>query len=108
MTTVKRDDELHAAEDRPRVFDAQNDIDIKEYSEHVESAEDGKRAARDIEYDDQEVPQGDRKGLRRLLRRNPSYNFIREVAAADEDPLDPVQVKKVIAPFASRPPAEST
>lgn len=69
-------------------------FDNKEFSHHVEDAEDQKKGVRDIEYDDQEGGPESRKGVKRLLRRNPSYNFIREVAIADEEPLDQVQVKR--------------
>jgi hypothetical protein len=71
------------------------DIEDKEYSEHVEEAEYGKKGVRDVEYDAQEGPEQSRKGIRKLLRRNPSYNFIRDVAITDETPLDPVVVKRV-------------
>jgi len=36
-----------------------------------------------------------RTGLRRLLRRNPSYEFIKEVAEENQKELDPVEVSKV-------------
>lgn len=88
---AKNQTELHIAEDPIQV----NRDDDKEYSEHVEEAEDGKKGLRDIEYDDQEDPEHSRTGMRKLLRRNPSYNFIRDVAIADETPLDPAQVKRV-------------
>ncbi|WVR05518.1 hypothetical protein IAU60_002536 [Kwoniella sp. DSM 27419] len=54
-----------------------------------------KRGLRDVEYDAQEVGEGERKGLQKMLRRNPSYEFIREVAIANEEPLDPPQVKRL-------------
>jgi hypothetical protein len=83
--------EIHIADDPILI----NRDDEKEYSEHVEEAEDGKKGLRDIAYDDQENPELSRTGMRRLLKRNPSYNFIRDVAIADETPLDPAQVKRV-------------
>jgi len=83
--------EIHIADDPILV----NRDDEKEYSEHVEEAEDGKKGLRDIAYDDQENPERSRTGMRKLLKRNPSYNFIRDVAIADETPLDPAQVKRV-------------
>jgi len=83
--------EIHIVDDPILI----NRDDEKEYSEHVEEAEDGKRGLRDIAYDDQENPELSRTGMRRLLKRNPSYNFIRDVAIADETPLDPAQVKRV-------------
>jgi len=91
MTTNKTKD-LHVAEDPIQI---NRDLEDKEYSEHVEQAEYGKTGVRDIEYDDQEDPEHSRKGMRKLLRRNPSYNFIRDVAVADETPLDSGQVKRV-------------
>ena len=36
-----------------------------------------------------------RTGLRKLLRRNPSYEFIREVAEQNQKDLDPAEVSKV-------------
>jgi len=92
---TSRSNELHIAEDTIQVIRDDN----KEYSEHVEEAEDGKKGLRDIEYDDQEDPEHSRTGMRKLLRRNPSYNFIRDVALADETPLDPAQVRKVSGIF---------
>ena len=72
-------------------------IETKAEAEHVEDQdmEAAKAGVRDVQYDDQEGGVESRKGLRRMLRRNPSYEFIREVALADEEPLDPVQVKGV-------------
>jgi hypothetical protein len=99
MTTTKQKSELHVAEDPISI---NRDIEDKEYSEHVEQAEYGKTGVRDIEYDDQEDPEHSRKGMRKLLRRNPSYNFIRDVAVADETPLDQGQVKRVSHPFLAR------
>ena len=94
--TKQQHEELHIAEDPIRANDMiESADDTKEFSEHVEDAEDQKRGVRDVEYDDQEGGQASRTGVRRLLRRNPSYNFIREVAIADEEPLDQVQVKRV-------------
>jgi hypothetical protein len=90
-TMTKNHNELHVAEDPIRV----NRGDDKEFSEHVEEAEDGKKGLRDIEYDDQEDSEHSRTGIRKLLRRNPSYNFIRDVAITDETPLNPAQVKRV-------------
>lgn len=88
-------EEVHIAEDPVRANDIIEAADTKEFSEHVEDAEDQKKGVRDVEYDDQEGGAEGRKGMRRLLRRNPSYNFIREVAMADEEPLDQGEVKRV-------------
>ena len=97
MSGVKQQqrEEVHIAEDPVLINDIIESSDRKEFSEHVEDAEDQKRGVRDIEYDDQEGGAERRKGVRRLLRRNPSYNFIREVAMADEEPLDQGEVKRV-------------
>ena len=72
-------------------------IETKPEAEHVEDQdmEAAKAGVRDIQYDDQEGSEANRTGLRRMLRRNPSYEFIREVALADEEPLDPVQVSRL-------------
>lgn len=97
MTTVakrQQRDEVHVAEDPIRANDTIDIVEDKGYTQHEEDIEGGKRGVRDIEYDDQEGPEA-RKGFKRLLRRNPSYNFIREVAEKDEETLDPVQVKKL-------------
>ncbi|WVQ95049.1 hypothetical protein IAU59_002141 [Kwoniella sp. CBS 9459] len=71
--------------------------DFKEDIQHVEDPEAGieKKNERDVEYDAQDGGDENRKGLRRLLRRNPSYEFIREVAVADTEPLDKPQVKRL-------------
>jgi hypothetical protein len=63
---------------------------------HVEDAEMDahKRNVRDIEYDAQES-ETPRKGLRRLMKRNPSYEFIRQVAMKDEEELDKNEVRRV-------------
>lgn len=90
-------EEVHVAEDPVRTNDRIEAVDTKEFSEHVEDAEDQKKGVRDVEYDDQEGGAANRKGMKRLLRRNPSYNFIREVAMADEEPLDQGEVKRVSA-----------
>lgn len=97
MPGVKQEqrEEVHVAEDPVRINDLIEASDRKDFSEHVEDAEDQKRGVRDIEYDDQEGGEESRKGMRRLLRRNPSYDFIREVAMADEEPLDQGEVKRV-------------
>lgn len=61
----------------------------------VEDADhDLKRQVRDVEYTEEEDGKP-RTGLRRLLRRNPSLEFVREVAQMDQQPLDPVDVKRV-------------
>jgi len=71
--------------------------DDKNNFEHVEDTEMGdlKSSERDIVYDAQEDNTKPRTGLRRLFRRNPSLEFMREVAAADAEPLPEMEVKKV-------------
>ena len=73
------------------------DEDKKEHVSHVEHAESGAKAVeREVEYDAQESQ--DRSGMRRMLRRNPSYEFVRQVAIKDTEELDQPQVKKVRPP----------
>lgn len=69
-------------------IEAKPDVD-----EFVEDA-DQKRQERDVEYTVEEDGKP-RKGLRKLLTRNPSMEFVREVAAMDQQPLNPVDVKRV-------------
>ena len=61
-------------------------------SEHIEEI--GETNVNNIVYH-----QGDdtkpRTGLRKLLRRNPSLEFIKEVAVENTKELDPVEVAKV-------------
>jgi len=72
----------------------QPDIETKaDVDEYVEDA-DQKRQERDVEYTPEEDGKP-RTGLRRLLTRNPSMEFVREVAEMDQHPLDPVDVKRV-------------
>jgi hypothetical protein len=71
------------------------DDDKKQHVQHLEDAETGaKEVERDVEYDAQERS-GPPTGLRRMLRRNPSYEFIRELAIKDTEELEKPQVKKV-------------
>ncbi|WWD21473.1 hypothetical protein CI109_105959 [Kwoniella shandongensis] len=66
-------------------------------TEHVENASisEEKNTPRDIHYDAQEDFSKPRTGLRKLLRRNPSLDFIQEVAVANSEELDPAEVKSV-------------
>lgn len=63
-------------------------------TEHVEDSN-SLKGDRDlvVEYDAQENKP--RTGMRKLLTRNPSYEFIREVAKKDHEELDRVQVRRV-------------
>ncbi|OWT36696.1 hypothetical protein J008_05545 [Cryptococcus neoformans] len=63
-------------------------------TEHVEHAS-VKNEEGDLGFAISEDNSKPRTGLRRLLRRNPSAEFLREVAEANEHELDPVEVKKV-------------
>lgn len=72
-------------------LDQHPDVEAKGESEHLEGKP---RDAPQVVYDDQEDP-AQRTGLRRLLRRNPSLDFIKEVAAANTTELDRAEVKKV-------------
>jgi hypothetical protein len=77
-----------------RTEKSQPDIETKpDVDEFVEDA-DQKRQERDVEYTPEEDGKP-RKGLRRLLTRNPSMEFVREVAEMDQHPLNPVDVKRV-------------
>lgn len=69
----------------------------KHTAEHVENASIAEKLARqDV---DNEYTGGDdtapRVGWRRMFRSNPSTEFMREVAEANQHPLDPAEVKKV-------------
>jgi hypothetical protein len=77
--------------DKPQPeLEAKPDVD-----EFVEDADtDQKRQHRDVEYTVEEDGKP-RKGLRKLLTRNPSMEFVREVAEMDQHPLNPVDVKRV-------------
>jgi hypothetical protein len=48
----------------------------------------------EIAYDEADAAVN-RTGLRRMLRRNPSLEFMRDVARENENDLDPVEVKQV-------------
>lgn len=65
----------------------------KGHAEHVEDTDSLKQRDLDVDYDAQEDQP--RVGIRKLLRRNPSYEFIRDVAKKDQEELDPVQVRRV-------------
>lgn len=71
----------------------------KHTAEHVEDASIAeKRAVRDVE---EEYTGGDdmspRVGWRRMFRSNPSTEFMKDVAEANQHPLDPAEVRKVSA-----------
>ena len=62
---------------------------------HAEDQGEPDHKARDVVYDAQEDETKPPTGLRRMLRRNPSLEFVREVAEMDQYELDPVEVKRV-------------
>lgn len=76
----------------------------KAHTEHVEDAN-SLKGDRDleVEYDAQEDGRP-RVGMRKLLTRNPSYEFIREVARMDKEELDPVHVRSVSRSFTLKYP----
>lgn len=67
-------------------------------AQHFEEVPDAdKSPARDVDaqYDGGDDDGKPRKGLRKLLRRDPSLDFMREVAEANAEELDPKEVKGV-------------
>ena len=93
-TQITRADEVVLAEHGMTVAP---ELEAKPDTHHYEQADDIlKRSDRDVEfeYNDQET-EGPRTGLRRMLKRNPSYTFVRELAIADQEPLDPPTVKRI-------------
>jgi hypothetical protein len=64
----------------------------KSSSEHIEEVDQEQPS---FEYNEDEQPEQSRTGLRKLLRRNPSYQFMKEVAEANQTELDPAEVKTV-------------
>jgi hypothetical protein len=69
----------------------------KPSTEHVENASTAeKKAINDVEHEYQDGDDAKpRVGWRKIFRSNPSMDFMREVAEANTQPLDPVEVKKV-------------
>jgi hypothetical protein len=76
----------------------ETEADVKHNTQHVETASitRDKELIRDV---DAQYTDGDdgkpRTGWRKLLRTNPTLDFMRDVAEANAEPLDPVEVKKV-------------
>lgn len=85
--------QLNSASDSIR---EENSADVKDQPVHEEEV--GLKHEREVQYDAQEQPDN-RNGLRKLLRRNPSYEFIRELAVMDETVLDQSRVKVVCPIF---------
>ena len=73
-------------------LDAEIHAEDKRDVEHVEIDKSGDRDI-EVEYDAQEDKP--RVGLRRMLARNPSYEFIREIAVKNQEELNPLQVRSV-------------
>lgn len=79
------------------------DLDVdaekaKATNEHVENASIiDKSATRDVDaqYDGEDDDTKPRTGLRRLLRRDPGIEFMREVAEANAEELNPKEVRAV-------------
>lgn len=65
----------------------------KHSSEHLEEVIE--RRPEDVMYHAGEDEGKPRTGLRKLLRRNPSYEFIKEVAVENTKELDPKEVRAV-------------
>lgn len=96
--------EIRKTSSRERQKTSNPDIEAKPDTDiFVEDTDaDLKRQVRDVQYTEEEDGKP-RTGLRRLLRRNPSMEFVREVAQMDELPLDPVDVKRVSSSHARHP-----
>lgn len=75
----------------PSVHDIEK---AKSSSEHVEEIDDSNEN-RPVVYTEGEDDSKPRTGLRRLLRKNPSLDFIKEVAEENKKELDPVEVGRV-------------
>jgi hypothetical protein len=79
---------------RPTPVPSLHDLEkAKHSSEHVEEIED--HAADEVIYHENEDTSKPRTGLRKLLRRNPSMDFIREVAVENTKELDPAEVSRI-------------
>ncbi|KAK4688568.1 MFS transporter, ACS family, allantoate permease, partial [Tremellales sp. Uapishka_1] len=80
----------------PDVYDPHDVEKAKPTCEHLEDVSEGK--TRDLPgfvYNAQEDYSKPRTGLRRLLKQNPSEDFMREVAECNQEALDPVEVRRV-------------
>jgi hypothetical protein len=88
------DREIIEARHTPSPRLSEPELDAKpDTDEFVEDAE-PKHQQRDVEYTVEEDGKP-RTGLRRLLTRNPSMEFVRQVAEMDQQTLNPVDVKRV-------------
>lgn len=79
------------------------DLDIeraeKNATEHLEDVNGHSKALADFQYNAEEDETKPRTGIARLYRKNPSVDFMREVAIANTQELDPVEVKQVKLPL---------
>lgn len=75
------------------------DLDIeraeKNIAEHLEDVDGQSKALANFQYNAEEDETKPRTGIARLYRKNPSVDFMREVAIANTQELDPVEVKQV-------------
>lgn len=62
---------------------------------HLESGTSEPKTLQNFHYDAEEDETQPRTGMARLYRRNPSVAFMREVAIANTQELDPDEVQKV-------------
>lgn len=89
----------------PPPVGATKDVDIeraeKNATEHIEDADGRSKVLADFQYNAEEDETRPRSGIARLLRKNPSVDFMREVAIANAQELDPEEVKKVRHTFFS-------
>ncbi len=76
----------------PAIDDRSKDIE-KGSTTHVERV--SSRVEDEPHYSDDGDSQVQRSGWRRLLRKNPSKDFVNELAALNSQELDPVEVKQV-------------
>lgn len=67
----------------------------KDTTEHVEDIDGRSKALANFQYNAEEDETKPRTGIARLYRKNPSVDFMREVAIANSQELDPEEVKKV-------------
>ncbi|KAK1922842.1 major facilitator superfamily domain-containing protein [Papiliotrema laurentii] len=86
---------IHATQHRPSPSASLGALEMgKSSSEHVEHVAEVD-IGQDVIYHGGDDATKPRTGLRKLLRRNPSLEFIREVAIENTKELDPVEVAKV-------------
>lgn len=67
----------------------------KNITEHLEDVDEQSKALANFHYNAEEDEMKPRTGIARLYRKNPSVDFMREVAIANTYELDPHEVKKV-------------